>query len=102
MIALRTLLAAGGAAVLLLAIALPADAQVLVNRGINPWTGHAYRNVAVRNPWTGRVRTTSRVVNPWTGRTVRSSYVYNPWAGPVLNPWTYQPRWGVNRRRDWW
>lgn len=106
MIAWRTLLAAGGAAALLLTLARPADAQVIVNRGINPWTGHAHRNVVVHNPWTGRVGAVSTVVNPWTGRTVRTTHVNNPWiglsAGPVrVNPWTNQPRWGVPHRRVW-
>ena len=80
MTALRTLLAAGGAAALLLMIALTADAQVIVHHGINPWTGHPYRHAMLRNPWTGRVRTASTVVNPWTGR----------------------PRWDVPRRAWWW
>jgi hypothetical protein len=107
MINLRTLVAAAGAALLLLAPAFPAHGQVMVNRGINPWTGTPYRDVTVRNPWTGRVRTTSTVVNPWTGMPVRSSRVYNPRirrpisTGPVLNPWTNQP-WGVDPRRGWW
>jgi hypothetical protein len=107
MTALRTFLAAGGAAALLLAMALPADAQVSVHRGINPWTGHAYRNVTVRNPWTGRVATSSTVVDPWTGRTARNIQVYNPWSGRGFNaremydPWTGRSRWDVNRRRGW-
>ena len=108
MTALRTLLAAGGAATVLLAIALSADAQVMVNRGINPWTGHAYRNVAIRNPWTGRVATSTTVVDPWTGATVRSTHRYNPWTGRsavtwggMYNPWTNQVLWDVPRRRRW-
>jgi hypothetical protein len=109
MTAMRTFLAVGGAAALLLAIVLPADAQVIgVNRGINPWTGHAYRDVLVRNPWTGRVGAVSTVVDPWTGARARSVQVYDPWTGRsmrtggVRNPWTGQPRWDVNRRRGWW
>jgi hypothetical protein len=108
MTALRTLWAAGGAAALLLTMALPADAQVIVHRGINPWTGHAYRNVTVLNPWTGRVGTASTVVNPWTGAPVRSARVYNTWSGRpvvvggVVNPWTNQPRLVVHPRRRWW
>jgi hypothetical protein len=105
---LRSLLAAGGAAVLLLAPAFPAHGQVMVNRGINPWTGHAYRNVTVRNPWTGRVATASTTVSPWTGATTRNVEVYNPWNGRGFNargrnnPWTGRSRWDVNRRGGWW
>ena len=108
MTALRTLLAAGGAAAVLLSIALSADAQVMVNRGINPWTGTPYRNVMVRNPWTGRVATSSTVVDPWTGLPARNVQVYNPWTGrginarEMYNPWTGRSRWDVNRRRGWW
>ena len=106
---LRTLLATGGAAVLLLLTpAFPAHGQVMVNRGINPWTGHAYRNVAVRNPWTGRVANSTTVRNPWTGATTRNVEVFDPWGGPGIgargrhNPWTGRSRWDVNRRRGWW
>ena len=53
MTALRTLLAAAAAAAVLLAIALSADAQVMVNRGINPWTGRGIRARQTYNPWTG-------------------------------------------------
>jgi hypothetical protein len=94
MIALRTIfLATGGAAALLLAFAIPADAQMMVHRGINPWTGMPYRNVTVRNPWTGRVRTSTRFVDPWTGRTHRTTQMYNPWTGHL--------RWDAPRR-GWW
>jgi hypothetical protein len=76
----RTRLAAGGAAaVLLLVTVIPAAAQVHVSGGINPWTGRAYRNVAVRNPWTGNVTTRTRVTNPHTGVTVRHVAHTNPW-----------------------
>jgi hypothetical protein len=95
MINLRTFVAAGGAAaLLLLATAFPAHGQVMVNRGINPWTGLPYRNVAVRNPWTGRVRTSTTVVDPWTGRSINTRAMYNPWTG----------RWRLDggRRRGWW
>jgi hypothetical protein len=108
MTALRTLLAAGGAATVLLAIALSADAQVMVNRGINPWTGHAYRNVAIRNPWTGRVATSTTVVDPWTGASFRHTEVSNPWTGRGIrarrayNPWTGRSSWDVRPRRGWW
>jgi hypothetical protein len=103
MTALRTLLVAGGATALLLTFALPADAQVIVHRGVNPWTGHAHRHVTVRNPWTGRVGTRSTVVNPWIGPQV---YHFNPWTGHVVrtggvvNPWMNQPVW-VSHRRGW-
>ena len=106
---LRTFLKAGGvAAALLLMTAAPIDAQVIVNRGINPWTGLPYRNVAVYNPWTGRVAVGGRGIDPWTGRTVRRGYVYNPWTGRGVtvgvgrNPWTGERRWGVRGRRGWW
>jgi hypothetical protein len=100
MTALRSLLAAAGAAVLvLLASAHPAHGQVMVNRGINPWTGHPYRNVTMRNPWTGRVRNVSTFVDPWTGRASRNVQVFYP---PMYNPWTGRPRWDGNRRRGWW
>jgi hypothetical protein len=91
---LRTFLAAGGCASLLLLVTLiPADAQVFVNPGVvNPWTGHVHRNVAVRNPWTGRVRTRTTIHDPWTGTTVCGHTVYNPWTG----------RWGVTSGRRWW
>jgi hypothetical protein len=107
MTALRTFLAAGGPA-LLLAMALPADAQVMsVNRGINPWTGHAHRHVTMRNPWTGRVGTVTTTVNPWTGARTRSVHAHNPWIGYIgpggpHNPWTGRPHWDVYRRRGWW
>jgi hypothetical protein len=108
MTGLRTLMAAGGvAALLLLATARPADAQVVVHRGINPWTGKAYRNVMARDPWTGRVYRGGARTNPWTGTTVRGGRVYNPWtgrtttAGAVYNPWTGQVHWGINTRRGW-
>jgi hypothetical protein len=99
------LAAAGAATLLLLVPADPAPGQVMVHRGVNPWTGHVYRNVLVRDPWTGRVRTTT-VAQPWT--TVRSPRVYNPWTGrtvgtgPVRNPWTGQPQWIATRPRGWW
>jgi hypothetical protein len=81
MTGLRTLLAAGGsAALLLLATVAPARAHVFVDRGVNPWTGHAYRNVTVRNPWTGRVGSVTSVHIPWTGQT----------------------HWGVIGGRRWW
>jgi hypothetical protein len=105
--ALRTLLAAGGVAALLLATALPGDAQVFVNHSVNPWTGVAYRNVNVRNPWTGRVGSSTTVHNPWTGTTVQGRSVHNPWtgrtvrSGAVHNPWTGQTHWGVTGGRRW-
>ena len=108
MTALRTLLAAGAAALLLLAPADSAHGQVRVHRGINPWTGHAYRQAAVRNPWTGRVATSTTVHNPWTGATARNVDVFDPWGRPGIgargrhNPWTGRSRWDVNRRRGWW
>jgi hypothetical protein len=92
--ALRTLWAAGGAVLLLLALTPPADAQVNVQRGINPWTGLPYRNVAVRNPWTGRVRASHTTIDPWTGMPVRSTQVYNPWTNHL--------RWDATPRRRWW
>ncbi len=106
---LRSLLAAGGAAaLLLLAHAFPAHGQVMVNRGINPWTGLPYRNVAVRNPWSGRVANFSRTIDPWTGGTVRNVEVYDPWRRRGFNahgrydPWTGRSRWDGNRWRDRW
>jgi hypothetical protein len=105
---LRFRWAAGGAAtLLLLATVTPAHAQVSVNRGFNPWTGHAYRNVTWHNPWTGRVGTVTAVHDPWTGRTVRGGTVYNPWTGrgvsrgPVNNPWIGPDRWGPRGGRRW-
>ena len=88
---------------LVLATAGPADSQVIVHGGVNPWTGRAYRNTVRYNPWTGRQVTTHRSVNPWTGTTVRGGQVVNPWtgrtatAGVVHNPWTGQTHWGVHR-----
>ena len=108
MIDLRTFLAAAGAAVLLLAPTVTAHGQVMVNRGINPWTGMPYRDVTVRNPWTGRITTSSTVVNPWTGKTARNVQVHNPWTGrsinarEMYNPWTGRSRWDIDRRRGWW
>jgi hypothetical protein len=106
MTALQTLALAGGVTVLLvLASTSPADDQVMVNRGINPWTGLPYQNVAVRNPWTGRVGVHSATIDPWTGATVRGGRVINPRTGRVsagrvaYNPWTGRYRWGVNTRR---
>jgi hypothetical protein len=105
----RTLLAAAGAAtLLLLEPAFPARGQVWVNRGINPWTGTPYRNVMVHNPWTGRVATSSTVVNPWTGQTARNVQFGNPWTGrgfnsrAMYNPWVGRSRWVDHRRRGWW
>jgi hypothetical protein len=105
---LRILLTAAGSAVLLLLVALvPANAQVFVNRGINPWTGRAHRNVTVHNPWTGRTGTFTRAYNPWTGTTVRGGTVHNPWTGrtvaggAVRNPWTGETYWGVTGNRRW-
>jgi hypothetical protein len=107
MTGLRTLFAARTAAILLLAFAFPADAQVrVVSPGINPWTGRPYRNVVLGNPWSGRFGTVTTTVNPWTGG-VHTTRMYNPWVGRtvvgggVVNPWTRQPRW-VNRRGVWW
>jgi hypothetical protein len=100
---LRPFWAAAGAALLLLAVLVPADAQVFVNRGVNPWTGNAYRNVTVRNPWTGRVGSSTAVYNPWTGTTFQNRQFYNPWTGrgvsrsAVSNPWTGMYRWGARR-----
>jgi hypothetical protein len=105
----RIILKAGGvAAVLLLMSAAPVDAQVIVNRGINPWTGLPYRHTAVYNPWTGRVAVGGIRTHPWTGTTVRGGHWYNPWTGRGVsvgvarNPWTGERRWGVSRRRGWW
>jgi hypothetical protein len=36
---------------LLLASAFPAHAQVMVNRGINPWTGQSHWGVNTRRGW---------------------------------------------------
>jgi hypothetical protein len=94
------------AALLMLAAAANMDAQVIsVNRGINPWTGMPYRNVAAYNPWSGRVVHGSRQVDPWTGATVRRAQVSNPWtgrtvtAGAVRDPWTGQVHWNVSGNR---
>jgi len=108
MIHLRNMLTLGGATALtLLAIASPADSQVIVNRGINPWTGRPYSNVAVGNPWTGRVAHGGVTTNPWTGTTVRGGQVHNPWTGRTTtvgrayNPWTGRYGWAANTRRGW-
>ena len=107
MTGLRTLMAAGGAAVLLLlATARPADAQVVVTRGVNPWTGHLYRNVVVRDPWTGHVVRGKARTNPWTGTTVRGARFHNPWIGPrnvssVYNPGTGIASMDFAPRRRW-
>ncbi len=94
--ALRSLVATGAAVLLVLAATVPADAQVRFNRGINPWTGRVYRNVAVRNPWTGRVGGFYSTRNPWTGARVRGGTVFNPWTGRgvAFNPWTGRYHWG--------
>src|SRR5262249_44355076 len=82
MATLRTLVAAAGSAALLLfASVAPAGAQLVVNRGINPWTGHVYRDLVVRNPWNGRVWTASPVHNPWTGGAVGGGAVHLPGPG---------------------
>src|SRR5271166_1750640 len=101
---LRFLSALVAAALLLmLATAGPADAQVVVQRGVNPWTGQVYRNSVRHNPWTGRTAVTHRSTNPWTGTTVRGGQVVNPWtgrtttAGVAYNPWTGRREWGVHR-----
>jgi hypothetical protein len=70
MTSLRTLL---GTAILLLVLTHASDAQVMVNRGFNPWTGMPYRSVVARNPWTGHIVHGGRTVDPWTGRTVRGA-----------------------------
>jgi hypothetical protein len=91
------------AALVFLATAGPADAQVFVQEGFNPWTGQAYRSVVRGNPWTGGQIVRYRSVNPWTGATVRGGRVYNPWTGRttaggvVRDPWTGRYRWGVRR-----
>jgi hypothetical protein len=106
MIDLRTLLAA--TALMLLVPAFPANGQVIVHRGVNPWTGHPYRNVVVRDPWTGRVGTSTVVVNPWTGHSTRYVHMGNPWVGrgvytrAMYNPWVGHARWGPPPRRGRW
>jgi hypothetical protein len=100
-------LATGTTGILLLMTTHATDAQVIVNRGFNPWTGMPYRSVVARNPWTGHVVHGGVTVDPWTGRTVRGARVVNPWTGhtvvggPVVNPWTGQTHW-VGGRRGWW
>jgi hypothetical protein len=101
-------LTGGGAAIVILLASIGlVDAQVAVSRGFNPWTGRAYRNVAVRNPWTGRVARGGAVIDPWTGAMVRGGRVYDPWTGRTAavgvayNPWTGRSRWGANTWRGW-
>jgi hypothetical protein len=95
------------ATLLLLALSATADAQLSVRRGVNPWTGMPYRNVAAYNPWTGRVVHGRSRTDPWTGTTVRAAQVHNPWTGRTVhgrvahNPWTGQRYWGVSGRRGW-
>jgi hypothetical protein len=85
------------------------DGQVVVNRGINPWTGQAHRHVVAHNPWTGRTVHAGSRTNPWTGTVVRGAHVVDPWTGRRVaggvarNPWTGQNRWAVaGGRRAWW
>jgi hypothetical protein len=101
---LRTLLAAGLAAVLLLlATAAPAEAQVVVNRGFNPRTGRVNRSVVAYNPWTGRYVRAGR--RGWVGPPVRRGVVYSPWVAPPVvvapNPWARPVVWGAPVWRGW-
>ena len=111
----RFLSVTGAAALLVLVIAVPTEARMVVNRGFNPRIGHSY--VVHYNPWTGRQSFANHsfnpnmggtvlvgpTVTPWTGTTVRGVHAYNPWTGRVThanvryNPWTGQRHLGVTR-----
>jgi hypothetical protein len=103
----------------MLTLGATAQAQVVVQHGINPWTGLPYSHVVGVNPWTGQVGPApgfhpgfapAPVVvqpNPWVrgGTQVYAARVHNPWtgrtttAGVARNPWTGNYVWGARTRR---
>lgn len=75
-------------------VAEPANSQVGVRRGINPYTGRAGTRSVARNPYTGTVGVRNTVYNPYTGRAATNTVKYNPYTnttvrgGSTANPYT--------------